>query len=137
MSIKTVLLRTLGLLAMVPATLTAIYFTALGMAWLISALNHPIRNSTTASIVMLLALAAGWAGIISSWQLYYHFLRSDVPPVWWRRAIAGLFLGYGALLMIFCFLPSGFSFIPVFVGIPMLVALVLLGLLISSKPESE
>lgn len=133
MSIKTLVLRALALLAMVPATLTAVYFSILGIAWLVAGPNHPISNFTTAPLTILFMLIAGWTGVITAWKLYYHFLKSSDPPAWWRQAILGLSFGYIATAMISLFLPTDFLLMLIFVGVPTFVASVLLGFLVSSK----
>jgi len=129
---RTIVLRTLALLAMVPATLVAVYFSTLGTAWLMAGPNDPISNFTTAPLTILFMLVAGWAGIVTAWKLYYHFLKSSYPPAWWRQAIVGLFLGYSATAMISLLLPTDCLLMLIFVGVPTFVASVLLGFLVSS-----
>lgn len=131
--IKTVLLRMLGLFVMVPATLAAAYFSALAVAWLISASDQHFSSPDTTVKLLVFALVLGWVAIFTSWKLYYHFLVSSNPPSWWRTGIAGLGSGYIAIIAFFLAAPDVFLAEPSLLSMPTLAASTLLALLIRSK----
>jgi len=120
-------LHAVGILVLLPTTLAAAFWSLLGVGFSVAFFRT--GDHVFASLLLLLAMAAGWFGIVTLWRLYYSFLsdrhpRSNFVVIW-----AGLACGCVTSLALIATTGGSILFRVVFFGWPLLaVALFLIAL---------
>ena len=115
----TIVLGLIAIAVLLPSTLGAGFWTLLGVAWVVDALQS--GQHTGAAIALIAAMAAGWFGLVTAWRLYYRLRRKDLA---FDRRIAWCGLASGALVCIALIAMTGGSllFRLGFFGWPLLAA---------------
>jgi hypothetical protein len=100
-----VALKAIGILVLLPASLVAAFWSLLGVAALFDAIARPNPIYPYRGLALGLVLVAGWFGIVTLWQLYYHH-NSDRPLGNIKARWAGLAIGCCASIALLVAVPG-------------------------------
>lgn len=114
-----VALRAVAILVLLPGTLVSGFGSLLGFAFVADSFRR--SDHVAAGAVLLVAMAAGWFGLVTSWRLYYGLLRGRTG---FDRRVAWAGLTCGSLVSLGLMVATGGSlnFRIVFFGWPLLAA---------------
>lgn len=125
-------LHAVALLVLMPSTLGAAFWSLMGAAFAFKSLSRGEYVNT--SLLVLLALAAGWFGIVTLWRTYYG-LANRAP---FNRMLASVGLACGSAVSLALVANTGgtLAFRLLFFGWPLLAVLAFIPPLIRTQPRA-
>ncbi|QXI30745.1 hypothetical protein [Pseudomonas vanderleydeniana] len=132
--IKTIYLRTLGVLILAPTFLAAFLAGLAALVISVSTLTHAGNawSIVVSCMAYITVVTTGWSGVITASCLYGHFMDCDSRPSWSPLAWIGLSLGVATSLALMIVLPD----VKWLFGWPILGAVGLAALLLHAKPTA-
>ncbi|WP_459746268.1 hypothetical protein [Pseudomonas sp. 3A(2025)] len=130
---RKILVWTTGVLVVLPTLLAACFGTLVAAARIYEFVfiqGPGIAYGIGAHLQLLAITVLGWVGLVTLVRLHNHFLRSNAVPAWRRFAWTGLVCGVIACIGLMGWINASLAFRLVFLGWPLIAALVFGGLLV-------